>query len=139
MPGETQRFALLRDFTLLELPLPPPRCRCQPASRFLLHPRCRARQRLSPALPAGPRSAGDAEDAAWPWSRRGLGAGRRGAAAPPAGPGFSCSGAGAALTVRSLWRNGRARWTSNPEVPGSSPGRDGLQAGVSFLLAPVMF
>ena len=24
----------------------------------------------------------------------------------------------------SLWRNGLARWTSNPEVPGSSPGRD---------------
>lgn len=38
--------------------------------------------------------------------------------------------------MRSLWRNGRARWTSNPEVPGSSPGRDDLQAGVSFLLVP---
>lgn len=25
----------------------------------------------------------------------------------------------------SLWRNGIARWTSNPEAPGSSPGRDG--------------
>lgn len=139
MPRERQRqrFALLRDFTLLELP--PPRCRCQPASRFLLRPRCRGRQRLSPALPAAPRSVGDAEDAAWPESPGGFGAGRWGAAAPPAGPGFSCSGTGAALTVRSLWRNGRARWTSNPEVPGSSPGRDGLQAGVSFFFAPVMF
>lgn len=47
--------------------------------------------------------------------------------------GFFSSGADAALTVRSLWRNGRARWTSNPEVPGSSPGRDDLQAGVSFV------
>lgn len=50
--------------------------------------------------------------------------------------GFFSSGADAPLTVRSLWRNGRARWTSNPEVPGSSPGRDDLQAGVSFLLVP---
>ncbi len=25
---------------------------------------------------------------------------------------------------QSLWRNGIARWTSNPEAPGSSPGRD---------------
>lgn len=50
--------------------------------------------------------------------------------------GFFTSGADAPLTVRSLWRNGRARWTSNPEVPGSSPGRDDLQAGVSFILVP---
>lgn len=50
--------------------------------------------------------------------------------------GFFSSGADAPLTVRSLWRNGRARWTSNPEVPGSSPGRDDLQAGVSFILVP---
>lgn len=50
------------------------------------------------------------------------------------GAGFFSSGADAALMVRSLWRNGRARWTSNPEVPGSSPGRDDLQAGVSFIL-----
>lgn len=28
----------------------------------------------------------------------------------------------------SLWRNGIARWTSNPEAPGSSPGRDGSLA-----------
>ena len=27
-------------------------------------------------------------------------------------------------TAQSLWRNGIARWTSNPEAPGSSPGRD---------------
>ena len=27
--------------------------------------------------------------------------------------------------AQSLWRNGIARWTSNPEAPGSSPGRDG--------------
>lgn len=26
--------------------------------------------------------------------------------------------------AQSLWRNGIARWTSNPEAPGSSPGRD---------------
>ncbi|KYO39966.1 hypothetical protein Y1Q_0017399 [Alligator mississippiensis] len=45
-----------------------------------------------------------------------------------------CSDADTELVVRSLWRNGRARWTSNPEVPGSSPGRDDLQAGVSFIL-----
>lgn len=38
---------------------------------------------------------------------------------------FFSSGADAVYVVRSLWRNGRARWTSNPEVPGSSPGRDG--------------
>lgn len=38
---------------------------------------------------------------------------------------FFSSGADAACALRSLWRNGRARWTSNPEVPGSSPGRDG--------------
>ncbi|XP_072214881.1 Fc receptor-like protein 4 isoform X2 [Excalfactoria chinensis] len=37
--------------------------------------------------------------------------------------------------VRSLWRNGRARWTSNPEVPGSSPGRDDLQAAQALGLA----
>ncbi|CAM5175450.1 unnamed protein product [Eretmochelys imbricata] len=42
------------------------------------------------------------------------------------------SGTDAVLVVRSLWRNGRARWTSNPEVPGSSPGRDDLQAGVFY-------
>ena len=53
------------------------------------------------------------------------------------GVGFFSSGADAAVMVRSLWRNGRARWTSNPEVPGSSPGRDDLQAGVSFLLMHV--
>lgn len=40
---------------------------------------------------------------------------------------FFSSGPDAEFAVRSLWRNGRARWTSNPEVPGSSPGRDGLQ------------
>ena len=28
------------------------------------------------------------------------------------------------LLAQSLWRNGIARWTSNPEAPGSSPGRD---------------
>lgn len=28
--------------------------------------------------------------------------------------------------AESLWRNGIARWTSNPEAPGSSPGRDEL-------------
>lgn len=39
---------------------------------------------------------------------------------------FFSSGADALRALRSLWRNGRARWTSNPEVPGSSPGRDGL-------------
>lgn len=47
---------------------------------------------------------------------------------------FFSSDADTELVVRSLWRNGRARWTSNPEVPGSSPGRDDLQAGVSFIL-----
>lgn len=59
-----------------------------------------------------------------------------GVGTPPVmrGAGFFSSGAAAVLTVRSLWRNGRARWTSNPEVPGSSPGRDDLQAGVSFIL-----
>lgn len=46
---------------------------------------------------------------------------------------FFSSGAGAVCVVRSLWRNGRARWTSNPEVPGSSPGRDGHLAGASFI------
>lgn len=56
---------------------------------------------------------------------------------PDAARGFSSSGSDAAAVGRSLWRNGRARWTSNPEVPGSSPGRDDLQAGVSFLLMPV--
>lgn len=44
---------------------------------------------------------------------------------------FFSSGPDAELVVRSLWRNGRARWTSNPEVPGSSPGRDGLQDRLS--------
>ena len=34
---------------------------------------------------------------------------------------FFSSGADAVCVVRSLWRNGRARWTSNPEVVGSSP------------------
>lgn len=29
------------------------------------------------------------------------------------------------IPAQSLWRNGIARWTSNPEAPGSSPGRDG--------------
>lgn len=47
---------------------------------------------------------------------------------------FFSSGADAVCVVRSLWRNGRARWTSNPEVPGSSPGRDGHLAGASFIL-----
>ena len=28
------------------------------------------------------------------------------------------------ILAQSLWRNGIARWTSNPEAPGSSPGRD---------------
>lgn len=28
------------------------------------------------------------------------------------------------VLAQSLWRNGIARWTSNPEAPGSSPGRD---------------
>ena len=28
------------------------------------------------------------------------------------------------LASTSPWRNGLARWTSNPEVPGSSPGGD---------------
>lgn len=28
------------------------------------------------------------------------------------------------IVSQSLWRNGIARWTSNPEAPGSSPGRD---------------
>lgn len=30
----------------------------------------------------------------------------------------------------SLWRNGIARWTSNPEAPGSSPGRDDRGCGI---------
>lgn len=49
---------------------------------------------------------------------------------------FFSSGADAVCVVRSLWRNGRARWTSNPEVPGSSPGRDGHLAGASFIFMP---
>lgn len=51
---------------------------------------------------------------------------------------FFSSGADAVCVVRSLWRNGRARWTSNPEVPGSSPGRDGHLAGASFVSNAVM-
>lgn len=51
---------------------------------------------------------------------------------------FFSSGADAVCVVRSLWRNGRARWTSNPEVPGSSPGRDGHLAGTSFVSYGVM-
>lgn len=51
---------------------------------------------------------------------------------------FFSSGADAVCVVRSLWRNGRARWTSNPEVPGSSPGRDGHLAGASFILNDIM-
>ena len=51
---------------------------------------------------------------------------------------FFSSGADAVCVVRSLWRNGRARWTSNLEVPGSSPGRDGHLAGTSFVSYGVM-
>lgn len=51
---------------------------------------------------------------------------------------FFSSGADAVCAVRSLWRNGRARWTSNPEVPGSSPGRDDRLARASFVLNAVM-
>lgn len=51
---------------------------------------------------------------------------------------FFSSGADAVCVVRSLWRNGRARWTSNPEVPGSSPGRDDRLARASFVLNAVM-
>ena len=32
----------------------------------------------------------------------------------------------------SLWRNGIARWTSNPEAPGSSPGRDVITKCAAF-------
>ena len=36
------------------------------------------------------------------------------------------------IVSQSLWRNGIARWTSNPEAPGSSPGRDVNQLVVAF-------
>lgn len=36
------------------------------------------------------------------------------------------------IVSQSLWRNGIARWTSNPEAPGSSPGRDVNQWVVAF-------
>lgn len=65
-----------------------------------------------------------------------LSAGCRGRAGDAGDAEFFSSGADAAAVVRSLWRNGRARGTSNPEVPGSSPGRDDLQAGGSFLFTP---
>lgn len=65
---------------------------------------------------------------------RAAGAGCQDPPSDAGGAGFFSSGADSILTARSLWRNGRARWTSNPEVPGSSPGRDDLQAGVSFIL-----
>ena len=38
----------------------------------------------------------------------------------------------------SLWRNGLARWTSNPEVPGSSPGRDVFFVKLIILICKVL-
>ena len=66
-----------------------------------------------------------------------------GADAEREGGGWSqhrAGGGGAPLNVHqiekngcaSLWRNGIARWTSNPEAPGSSPGRDDATGGLAF-------